>query len=152
MIKLNRGERFVRRQYEVGKRFEAGIKLLGSEVKAVKEGKVDWRGSFVRIRNGEAYIVGLKIFRYSKADSADYNPERTRKLLLNKSEIDSLSGILSRKGIAIFPLKVYSRGGIIKVELGIGRGKKEFDHRKELKKRQMEEDINRELAGVTSFA
>lgn len=152
MIKLEKGERFVRRQFEVGQRFEAGIKLFGAEVKAVKERKVDWRGSFVRLRDGEAYLVGLKIFRYSKADGADCNPERIRKLLLNKSEINSLSGILSRKGMVIFPLKVYNRGGIIKVELGIGRGKREFDHRQELKKRQLEEDINRELAGVTSFA
>lgn len=152
MIKLGKGERFVRRQFAVGKQFEAGIKLFGAEVKAVKEGRVDWRGSFVRFRNGEAFVVGLKIFRYSKAGSTELNPERVRKLLLNKAEIHSLTGILSRKGVVIFPLKVYSHGGIIKIEIGIGRGKREYDHRKELKQRQLDEDTNRELAGVTSFA
>ncbi len=145
--------RWVHHHYEVGTRFEAGIKLLGTEVKAVREGRVDLRGSFVRVRDGEAVLTGAKIYKYSKDGSGRlYDPERPRVLLLNKAEIRSIGGLLGQKGVVIVPLKIFSTHRIIKVELGISRGKKKYDHREDLKKRQQERDIERELTGVTRFA
>ncbi len=145
--------RWVHHHYEVGTRFEAGIKLLGTEVKAVREGRVDLRGSFVRVRDGEAVLTGAKIYKYSKDGSSRlYDPERPRVLLLNKAEIRSIGGLLGQKGVVIVPLKIFSTHRIIKVELGISRGKKKYDHREDLKKRQQERDIERELTGVTRFA
>lgn len=148
MIKSDSAERWTKRHFDVGKTLEAGIKLTGAEVKSVRENRVDWRGGFVRVRNGQALIHNLKIFRYSKDGRVETGSERDRVLLLKKQEINQLAGYLSQKGTTIVPLKVYSNGPYIKVLLTITKGKKQYDHRETLKKKQLEMDTARELTGV----
>lgn len=147
MIESSSAERWVRRRLAAGATLEAGIKLEGGEVKAVREGRIDWRGSFVRLREDGAYIHGLKIFRYAKDARRVVEVERVRKLLLNKEEINHLRGLLSRKGTLILPLKVYNKGRYIKLLLAVGRGKRKYDHRREKIAQQQEREIQRETWG-----
>lgn len=141
MIESTSAERGAKRRVLVGKTLEAGIKLDGGEVKAVREGRVDWRSSFVRLREDGAYIHGLKIFRYSKDARRTVNVERVRKLLLNKEEINQLRGQLSRKGTLVVPLKVDNKSKYIKLLLAVGRGKKKYDHRREKMREQQEREM-----------
>lgn len=133
--------------YTILDKVEAGIKLIGTEVKALREGKGNLRGSYVAVISGEAFILGLKIGRYSKGGKDQHEEERTRKLLLTKKELKSLSGVLSQKGLTIVPLKIYTKGRLIKVGLGVVKGKKKYDKREVIKKRQIERDIEREIRG-----
>lgn len=140
-IKSLSAERQIRRRLTLGKTWEAGIKLDGGEVKAVREGRIDWRGSFVRLRSEGAYLQGLKIFRYSKDARRVVDIERVRKLLLKKEEINHLRGVLSRKGALIVPLQVYNKGKYIKVLLAEAYGKKKYNHRREKMRQQQEREM-----------
>lgn len=132
--------------YQIGETFEAGINLNGAEVKAIKMAHADLTGSFVRIIGSEAYLVNAKIFPYEYARPEGYDERRTRKLLLHKKEIISLKGKSDGSSSALVPISLYDKHGIIKLEVGIGRGKRKFD-KKEAKKRQdIERDIEQELA------
>lgn len=126
-------------EYEILEKFEAGIQLNGQEIKAIRDHRVNLTGTFCRIQSGEAFVLNMHISTVSE-------PERTRKLLLHKSEIQSLIGKTQQKGFSLIPLSLYLKKGKAKVEIALCRGKKLYDHRETLKKkdlnRQAERDVN----------
>ncbi len=132
--------------YEILERFEAGINLNGAEVKAVRLGHADLTGSFVKIVGSEAYLVNAKIFPYKYARPQEYDERRTRKLLLHKKEIISLKSRVDSSNLSIVPLSLYTKKTFIKVELGIGRGKKKFEKKEAKKKRDIEREVEIELS------
>jgi len=132
--------------YEILENFEAGLSLIGQEVKSLKTRGVNLAGSYIVTKNEEFYWIGAKIPPYQpKNISPDYNPERSRKLLLNKSEMKYLIGKSKQKGLTLIPLRVYTKNGKIKLEFGIGKGKKVFNKRELIKKRDIEREIERTL-------
>lgn len=135
-----------RLNYEILEEFEAGLELLGAEVKALRGGKGQLDGAHTVVRDGEAYIVGMHIPPYQPANtSKDYDPERTRKVLLTKKEIASVAQYEGQKGLTIVPLRVYNKGGKLKVALGVARGRKKYDKRSVLKERDTKREIDRTL-------
>ncbi len=132
--------------YEILEKFEAGIVLNGQEVKSIRNGNISLKGSYVIIRGEEPYLVGSNIPPYQpKNTSPEYDPERMRKLLLNKKEINYLIGKTRERGLTLVPLKVYTKYARIKLEFGIGKGKKKIDKREVIKKRDIDRDIKREI-------
>jgi len=132
--------------YEILEKFEAGISLIGQEVKSLKTRGVNLAGNYVVIKNNEAFWIGAKISPYQPKNApSDYNPERSRKLLLKKSEIKYLIGKTKEKSLTLIPLMVYTEKGKIKLEFGLVKGKKKFDKRELIKKRETEREIQREL-------
>jgi SsrA-binding protein len=132
--------------YEILETLEAGIELLGIEVKALRTRGASLDGSFALVRGGEAFLSGLDIPPYQTGNTpADYDSKHIRRLLLSKKEIGVLAEIESKKGLTIVPLSMYSKDGRIKVSLGIVRGKKKYDKRESIKKRDTEHDIGRSL-------
>lgn len=134
--------------YEFIERLEAGIELLGTEVKSLRSGNATLEGSYIIIRGGEAFISGMTIPPYQVNNTAkDYEPERLRKLILTKNEIEKLAGIESKKGLTIVPVSMYNKNRKIKVDIAIARGKREFDKRETIKKRDSDREIQRTLKG-----
>ena len=134
-------------EYEIIEKYEAGLVLQGQEVKSIKTGHINLSGSYVVIRNNEPYLIGAKIPPYQPKNApVDYNPEQNRKLLLNKKEINYLMGKVRERGFSLIPLKIYEQNGRIKLEFGLAKGKKKFDKKEKIKKRDVERDINRELS------
>ncbi|HSX08776.1 MAG TPA: SsrA-binding protein SmpB [Candidatus Saccharimonadales bacterium] len=131
--------------YQLLEKFEAGINLVGAEVKAVREGHVDLSGSFVRIIGGQAQLVNAKIFPYQHARPETYNTTRTRKLLLHKKEIISLKGKMDGANLTIVPISMYTTHGLIKVELSTAKSKKKFDKKEAIKRQDIDRDIEREI-------
>jgi SsrA-binding protein len=135
--------------YKILEKFEAGISLVGQEVKSIKLGHVNLAGSYVVIdKNSEVFWIGAKIPPYQPNNApSDYNPERSRKLLLKKREIEYLIGKSKQRGLTLIPLKVYTKNAKIKLEFGLAQGKKEFDKREKIKKREIEREIRQTLKG-----
>lgn len=132
--------------YLILEKFEAGISLIGQEVKSIKGGRINLAGSYVVLRGNEVYLVGASVPPYQPKNApADYNPERSRKLLLKKTEIKHLIGKVKEKGLTLVPLRVYTKRGKIKLEFGVAKGKKKADKRELIKKREAERDMKREL-------
>lgn len=132
--------------YEILKTFTAGLELLGLEVKAVKAGKANLRGAFIAVRGGEAFLLGAEIPPYQpKNTPKEYDATRARKLLLRKGEVQELTDAEGTKGLTIVPLKVYNKGRFLKLDFGIARGKKKYDKRESIKKRDVEREIRRSL-------
>ncbi len=132
--------------YKISDKFEAGIQLLGHEVKSVKQGGLKLVGSYVTIQQGRPTLINAHIAPYKPAGVIKaYDPKRTRQLLLNKKEIRSLIGITNEKGITLVPLRVYSKRNLIKLEFGVGRGAREYEKRDKLKKRDSDRNIRRAL-------
>lgn len=132
--------------YEIVDTYEAGIELFGFEVKSVRASKGSLDGSHVTLRNSEAFIVGLLISPYQEKNTPeDYNPRRERKLLLKKKELEILSKKLGERGLTIVPIKLYNKNSKIKVEVALVRGKKKYDKRETIKKRDIERDLGRTL-------
>lgn len=131
--------------YQLQDKFEAGINLVGAEVKAVREGHVDLSGSFVRIIDGQAQLVNAKIFPYQHARPETYNTTRTRKLLLHKKEIISLKGRMDGANLTIVPVSMYTTHGLIKVELALAKSKKKFEKKESIKKKDINRHIEEEL-------
>lgn len=131
--------------YELFEHFEAGINLLGAEVKAVKLGHADITGAHVRIMGSEAYLIGSKIFPYQYARPESYDENRTRKLLLHKAELMALKSKTDGQNLTIVPVSIYTRGTLIKVELALGKGKKQYQKKEKIKKRDLERRILKEL-------
>ncbi len=130
--------------YFIETRYEAGLALLGTEVKSVREGKVSFNDSFCVVQGGEVWLKSLHIAPYSHGSHSNHEPLRDRKLLLTKKEIGRISAALKEKGYTLIPLKVFfSSKGLIKVELGLGRGKKQYDKRESIKKREADQEIKR---------
>lgn len=133
--------------YEIQGSVEAGINLYGYEVKAAKVGHADLTGSFIKIKGSEAYLVNAKIFPYQYADIKDYDQRRTRKLLLHKKEIISLKSKAEGAGLAIVPLSMYVKRGLIKLSLGLGKGKRKYQKKEVIKKRDLDRQMEEELRG-----
>ena len=134
--------------YAIEKQIEAGIVLTGQEVKSAKGGNVSLKGAHVTIHGNEAYLTNAHISPYKYAgELPNYDPTRSRKLLLKKSEISGLIGKSKQQGMAVVPLELYTKQGLIKVKLGIGRGKKRYDKREAIKKREQEREIKRAIRG-----
>ncbi len=132
--------------YQILEKFKAGVVLTGQEVKSVKNGRISLKGAFVVVKGEEVFLIGASIPPYQPKNAPkDYNPQRSRKLLLKKSEIKHLIGKAKQKGLTMIPLKVYTERGKIKIEFAVVRGKKKVDKREEIKKREIEREIKRAL-------
>lgn len=132
--------------YEILESYQAGIVLTGQEVKSAKKGRCSIRGSYAKIKSGEVFLLGAVIPPYQPANApSDYNPQRRRKLLLRKGEIEHLEGKTTQKGLTLVPLKVYTKGGLVKVQIGLARGKKTKDKREKIKRREAERRMRRAL-------
>ena len=141
----NRKARF---NYEILEKYEAGIEFLGTEVKSVRGGKMSLEGAFVIVRGGEVYLINANIPPYQvKNTPKDYDPLRNRKILLTKKEITELAGNDKNKSLTIVPISVYNKNRKIKVEIALVKGKKQFDKRKALEKRETDRSIRREMRG-----
>lgn len=137
-------------KYEILEKLEAGIKLLGFEVKAIKNKKGSLDGSHITIRGEEAILLNTNIPPYQPNNTPEnYEPERNRRLLLNKKEINHLANLESQKSLTIVPISMYSKGRKIKVEIAVVRGKKKYDKRETLKKKAAQRDIDREIKSKT---
>ncbi|WP_319203405.1 SsrA-binding protein SmpB [uncultured Ilyobacter sp.] len=132
-------------EFFIDERFESGIELIGSEVKSIKAGKVSIKEAFVRIINNEIFIMGMSVTPW--AYGSVYNPEekRVRKLLLHKKEIKKLHEKVTQKGCTIVPISVYTKKGFVKVEIALARGKKNYDKRESLAKRDQQRQMDRDL-------
>jgi len=133
------------RLYNIEENLEAGIELKGTEVKAIREGRVALKDGYARVKNGELYLCNVHISEYKNGSFTNHNPKRDRKLLVHKQELKRLMGKQQEKGYTIVPLKIYFRGKWAKVELGIGKGKRKYDKREDIKKREHQIAIEREL-------
>ena len=142
-IKVVATNRNARRNYQILDIYEAGMVLEGSEVKSLRAGKMELKDSYGDIRNGEAFLVGAHIGPYDFARDGGHDPERRRKLLLHRREIDRLAGGLAEKGLTLVPLRVYFKEGKAKVELGLARGKSSVDKRQTLRDREHQREIER---------
>ncbi len=141
----NRKARF---NYEILEKYEAGIELLGVEVKSVRGGQMSLEGAFVIVRGGEAYLINANIPPYqAKNTPKDYDVLRNRRLLLTKKEIAGLAGSEKNKSLTIVPISVYNKNRKIKMEIALVKGKKKFDKRETLKKRETDREIRREYKG-----
>ena len=135
-------------EYEILDTFEAGLMLLGHEVKSARGGSMSLRGAYVTIARGAVWLVGAHIQRYPQAGpQPEYDPERTRKLLLHKREIAKLAGKLEQKGLTLVPISAYTKGSKIKLSFGLARGKKQFEKKETLKRRDVDREIRRSLKG-----
>lgn len=137
--------RRARHDYEFLAKFEAGIVLSGSEVKSVREHKVQLQGSYARVKGDEVWLQDAHIAPYANAGYASQDPTRDRKLLLHKKEIRRIQELLGEKGLTLVPLAMYFKRGKAKVELGVGRGLKHYDKREKLKERDQQMDVRRAL-------
>ena len=126
--------------YFVLQKFEAGIALQGTEVKSLREGKVNLKDSYVDVNRGEAWLIGAHISPYSHGNRENHEPERKRKLLLHRREIDKLEGQIVEKGLTIVPLRLYFKGGKVKAEIAVVRGKKLYDKRESEKRRELDRE------------
>jgi SsrA-binding protein len=145
-IKVIGDNRQARHLYEILETFEAGVQLVGTEVKSVRAGKVNLRDGYVLIRNGEAMLLNVHIAPYERSgEYFNHDARRTRKLLLHQKEIAKLIGQVEQKGLTLVPLKIYFKGSWVKISIGLGRGKKLHDKREDLKRRQDERDMARAL-------
>jgi len=131
--------------YHIEDTTEAGIVLLGTEVKSLREGKANLRDSYVIIKDGEAFLLNCHISPYSHGNRMNHDPLRTRKLLLHKKEINRLSGKAALKGFTLIPLKIYFKNSLAKVEIGLARGKKLFEKRDTIIEREAKREISRAL-------
>ena len=131
--------------YFIEEKYEAGISLHGTEVKSLRMGKCSIKESFLRIENGELFIYGMHVSPYEKGNIFNKDPLRVKKLLMHKSEIHKLQGKIAEKGYTLVPLQVYLKGGLVKVEIGLARGKKLYDKRQDIVKKDQRREAQREF-------
>ena len=140
-LAINKRARF---DYEILETFEAGIELLGFEVKAIRAGKLNLSGSYVIIRGNEAYLINADLPPYQPLNTPkDYDSKRARRLLLRKDEIKKLMGRVKESGLTILPLNAYNKGALIKIKIGLGKPKKKSDKRETIKKRETDREMRR---------
>ena len=144
-VKLIANNKKAYHDYFIEDTYEAGIELAGTEVKSLRMGKCSIKESFIRTDNGEVIIYGMHISPYEKGNIFNKDPLRPRKLLLHRSEINRLSGRISEKGYTIMPLKVYFKGSLVKVEIGLAKGKKLYDKRQDIAKKDMRRETERDF-------
>lgn len=142
--KLIANNKKARHDYFIEDTYEAGVVLHGTEVKSLRQGSCSIKESFVRIENGEVIIYGMHISPYEKGNIFNKDPLRPKKLMLHKYEINKLVGKLNEKGLTLVPLQVYFKGSLVKVEIGLARGKKLYDKRQDIAKRDMKRESERE--------
>ena len=142
-IKVVASNRKARHDYIIEESIEAGLVLTGPEIKSIRAGRVNLQDSFALIRNGEAWLVGAHIAPYKHGNRENHEPRRERKLLLHRREIDKLAGRVQEKGWTLVPLRIYLRSGIAKVELGLARGKRQYDKRQTIAKRDYDREMRR---------
>jgi SsrA-binding protein len=132
--------------YEIIEKYEAGIVLLGSEVKSIREGRVSFKDSYVEIRSQEAFLISTHIAAYSNASYNNHEPERVRKLLLHKQELKKLDRKIKTRGVTIIPLRMYfSSKGKVKLEIALANGKRLYDKKQKIKEKDIQRDMDREL-------
>ena len=144
-VKLVANNKKAYHDYFILETFEAGIALSGTEVKSIRMGKCSIKEAFVRVEKGEVFIYGMHISPYEKGNIFNKDPLRERKLLLHRSEINKLLGKTKEQGITIMPLKVYLKGSFVKVEIGLARGKKLYDKRQDIAKKDQKREAQREF-------
>ena len=137
--------RKARHEYNILQTLEAGIVLVGTEVKSLRQGKANLVDSYATIKNSEAWLINLHISEYTQGNINNHDPKRERKLLLNKSEIRKLIGKTKEKGLTLIPLRLYFKKGKVKVEIALAKGKKVYDKRKDIAKRDFERDQERKI-------
>ncbi|MCX7634185.1 MAG: SsrA-binding protein SmpB [Syntrophales bacterium] len=151
MVKRDKGEKTIalnkaaRQHYFIDETYEAGMVLLGTEVKSLREGRVNLKDSYAAVENGEVFVHDLHISPYSHGNRYNHDPLRVRNLLLHKGEIYRLYGKTREKGLTLIPLRLYFRNGRVKIEIGVGRGKKLYDKREEIKRRDDKRAMERAL-------
>ena len=134
------------RNYELVERFEAGLSLLGSEVKSLRAGQADLDGSYARMENEQCWLIGAKIAQYQQAGMANHEPMRKRKLLLHKLELRRIRIKLEQRGFTFVPLRIYfNQRGLAKIELALARGKRQYDKRKTITERTQKRDVDRDM-------
>lgn len=138
--------RKARHDYFITDTYEAGIVLKGTEVKSLRQGNANLQDGYAEIRNGEVWLTGMHINPFEKGNINNHDPKRTRKLLLHKQEIRRLIGKVAEKGLTLIPLRVYFKKSIVKIELGLARGKKAYDKREATAKREIERQLRRDYA------
>ena len=143
-IKLVANNKKAYHDYFIEEKYEAGIELFGTEVKSIRQGKCSIKEAYVNIDNGEAFVEGMNISPYEKGNIFNREPLRRRRLLLHKKEILRLQGQVQTKGYTIMPLQVYFKQGLVKIEIGLARGKKLYDKRDDLKKKAIRRETERE--------
>ena len=131
--------------YTIEDTIEAGIVLSGTEIKSIRNGKVNLKDTYAIIKNGEVFVLGMHISPYEHGNIFNKDPMRDRKLLLNKREINKLIGLTKQQGYSLIPISLYFKGSLVKVELGIGKGKKIYDKREDLKKKDSEMYIKKHM-------
>ncbi len=142
IVSINRK---ARHDYFIEEIYEAGIALVGTEVKSIRQGKINIKDGYAQVENGEVFLYNVHISPYEQGNIFNRDPLRARKLLLHKNEIRKLIGYVQQKGYALIPLSFYLKNGLVKVELGVGIGKKKYDKRQVLAKKDAERRIEREF-------
>lgn len=137
--------------YFIEDRFEAGIVLQGTEVKSLRGGKVNLGDAFLLVRNGEAFLHNLTISHYEFGNRQNHDPERNRKLLLHRKEIDKIYGRIREQGYSVVPLRLYLKNGLVKVELGLAKGKKLYDKREDMKKKEGQREVAQVLKSKNRY-
>lgn len=142
-MKVVATNRKARHDYEISETFEAGLVLKGSEVKSLRAGLVNLKDSYVQFKAGEAWLVGCHISPYSFARGGGHDPDRDRKLLLHRREIERIGSKVAERGLTLVALRVYFKDGIAKLELGLGRGRAQYDKRRAIRDREQKREIER---------
>ena len=148
--KLIVDNRRARHEYHLGDRFEAGVVLAGTEVKSLRSGQATLQQAYADVRDGEAWLVGLHVPEYTEGNRANHDPDRDRKLLLHRKEIDRLLVAVREKGFTVVPTRLYFKSGRVKVELALARGKELRDKRRDIADRDARRQIERELKSARS--
>ena len=144
-IKLSANNKKAYHDFFIEDTFEAGISLHGTEVKSLRMGKCSIKEAFVRIENGEVFVYGMHISPYEKGNIFNKDPLRVKKLLMHRYEINKLMGKIKEKGLTLVPLKVYFKGSLVKVEIGLARGKKLYDKREDIAKKDQRREAEKEF-------
>ena len=144
-IKLIANNKKAYHDYFIEDKYEAGVALHGTEVKSIRMGKCSIKESFIRIERGEVFVYGMHISSYEKGNIFNKDPLRPKKLLLHREEINKMEGKISEKGFTLVPLQVYLKGSLVKVEIGIAKGKKLYDKRQDIAKKDMRREAEREF-------
>ena len=144
-VKLIANNKKAYHDYFIEDKIEAGISLAGTEVKSLRQGKCSIKESFIRIEKGEVFIYGMHISPYEKGNIFNKDPLRVKKLLLHKYEINKIAGKIAEKGYTLVPLQVYFRGSLVKVEIGLAKGKKLYDKRQDIAKKDQQREAEKEF-------
>lgn len=144
-VKLIANNKKAYHDYFIEDKYEAGISLAGTEVKSLRQGKCSIKESFIRVEKGEVFIYGMHISPYEKGNIFNKDPLRVRKLLLHRYEINKMTGKIAEKGYTLVPLQVYLKGSLVKVEIGLARGKKLYDKRQDIAKKDQKREAEKEF-------